>query len=100
MYIHGYTWYFHDEYTWISMYIPGISTPLDIHGISMDIMIHGYPRDIDEDGIYIWYTRNIPCIYMKLGFQMAGRGGRPDVGWRQAASGTAASLSSSTWTVP
>ncbi len=50
------------------MYIPGISTPLDIHGISMDI--HGYPRDIDQDGIYMGYTWNIPCIYMKSGFQM------------------------------
>jgi hypothetical protein len=44
----------------------------DIHGISMDI--HGYARDIDEDGIilvvYMGYTRNIPCIYMKSGFQM------------------------------
>ncbi len=53
---------------WISMYIPGISTPLDIHGISMDI--HGYPRDIDQDGIYMGYPWNIPCIYMKSGFQM------------------------------
>ncbi len=69
-----YTWYIHDEYTWISMYIPGISTPLDIHGISMDI--HGYPRDIDEDGIYMGYTRNIPCIYMKSGFQMVAYTGR------------------------
>ena len=43
------------------MYIPGISTPLDIHGISMDI--HGYPRDIDQDGIYMEYTWNIPGIY-------------------------------------
>ena len=50
------------------MYIPRISTPLDIHGISMDI--HGYPRDIDQDGIYMGYTWNIPCIYMKSGFQM------------------------------
>jgi len=69
MYIHVYTWYIHDGYTWISMYIPGISTPLDIPGISMDI--HGYPRDIDQDGIYMGYTWNIPCIYMKSGFQMS-----------------------------
>jgi hypothetical protein len=48
--------------------IPGISTPLDIPGISMNI--HGYPRDIDEDGIYMGYTWNIPCIYIKSGFQM------------------------------
>jgi hypothetical protein len=50
------------------MYIPGISTPLDIDGISMNI--HGYPRDIDQDGIYMGYTWNIPCIYIKSGFQM------------------------------
>ncbi len=50
------------------MYIPRISTPLDIHGISMDI--HCYPMDIDQDGIYMGYTWNIPCIYIKSGFQM------------------------------
>jgi hypothetical protein len=38
----------------MSRYIPGISTPLDIPGISMDI--HGYPRDIDQDCIYMGYT--------------------------------------------
>ena len=32
--------------------------------------IHGYPRDIDQDGIYMGYTWNIPCIYIKSGFQM------------------------------
>ncbi len=50
------------------MYIPRISTPLDIHGISMDIQV--YPMDIDQDGIYMRYTWNIPCIYLKSGFQM------------------------------
>ncbi len=54
MYIHGYTWYIHDGYTRISMYIPRISTPLDIHGISMDIRV--YPIDIGQDGIYMGYT--------------------------------------------
>jgi hypothetical protein len=32
--------------------------------------IYRYPRDIDQDGIYMEYTWNIPGIYMKLGFQM------------------------------
>jgi hypothetical protein len=67
-------------YPWISMDIPCISNGVDIRGISMDIHhvyiprismdIHGYPRDIDQDGIYMGYTWNIPCIYMKSGFQM------------------------------
>jgi hypothetical protein len=74
MYIYVYTWYIQDGYTWISMYIPGISTPLDIPCISMNI--HGYPRDIDKDGIYMGYTWNIPCIYMKSGFQMLALGFR------------------------
>ncbi len=77
MYIHGYTWYIYDGYTWISMYIPRISTPLDIPGISMDI--HGYPRDIDQDCIYMGYTWNIPCIYMKSGFQMEAAFGEPSL---------------------
>ena len=68
----------HDGYTRISMYIPRISTPLDIHGISMDI--HGYPRDIDQGytsidipcismdirGIYMMDIHGYPCIYHVL----------------------------------
>jgi hypothetical protein len=81
---HGYT---SIDIPCISMDIRGIYM-MDIHGypciyhvypprwiymvyISMDILVHlGYPRDIDQDGIYMGYTWNIPCIYMKSGFQM------------------------------
>ncbi len=37
------------------MYIPRISTPLDIHGISMDIRVYPIMMDIDQDGIYMGY---------------------------------------------
>ncbi len=64
MYIHGYMWYIHDGYTWISMYIPGISTPLDIHGISMDIhgytwISQGYRSGRHIHGIYLEYSMYI-----------------------------------------
>jgi hypothetical protein len=52
------------------MYIPSISTSLDIHGISMDIRV--YPMNIGQDSIYMGYTWYIPCIYWKSGFQMTG----------------------------
>jgi hypothetical protein len=52
--IHVYTTYIH---------------PVGYPWISMDI--HGYPMNIDQDGIYMGYTWNIPCIYMKSGFQRA-----------------------------
>ncbi len=61
MYIHGYTWCIHDGYTRISMYIPRISTLLDLHGISMDIRV--YPMNIGQDGIYMGY----PMYILEIG---------------------------------
>ena len=56
MYILGYTWYIHCHgYT---MYIPCIS--------------HVYTIHMDQDGIWMEYTRHIPGIYQKSGFQMLG----------------------------
>ena len=58
----------------ISLDIHGISTTMDIHGISKDIpcIYHTYTRHImmDEDTIWMVYTRHIPGIYQKSGFQM------------------------------
>ena len=45
--------------------------PLDIPGISMDI--HGYPRDIDQDSIYMGYG-----IYMEYSMYIH-KIGVPDV---------------------
>jgi hypothetical protein len=44
--------------------IPGISTPMDIHGISMDIpgIFHVYVSRHHIHGIYQAYTRHIPKI--------------------------------------
>ena len=54
MYILGYTWYIHCHgYT---MYMPGI--------------YHVYTIHMDDISIWMVYTRHIPGIYQKLGFQM------------------------------
>ncbi len=60
------------------MYIPRISTPLDIHGISMDIRV--YPMDIDQDGIY----NIIHGIYMEYSMYIL-EIGVPDDGWKTMA---------------
>jgi hypothetical protein len=52
----------------ISKDIPCISRLLDIHGISKDIPC--ISMDIVEDYICLVYTRHIPGIYRKSGFQM------------------------------
>jgi hypothetical protein len=63
----------------ISMDIPHISTPSDIHGISMDIVPFIYSNHHDavyyvgglhRHGIYHVYTMYIPGIYRKYWFQM------------------------------
>ena len=63
----------------ISLDIHGISTQatMDIHGISKDIpcIYHTYTIHMDEDTICMLYTRHIPGIYQKLGFQMLVRTG-------------------------
>jgi hypothetical protein len=53
----------------ISKDIPCISRLLDIHGISKDIPC--ISMDIVEVYIYMVYTRHIPGIYRKSGFQMS-----------------------------
>ena len=57
----------------ISLDIHGISTTMDIHGISKDIpcIYHTYTRHMDEDTIWMVYTRHIPGIYQKSWFQMS-----------------------------
>ena len=59
----------------ISLDIHGISTIKDIHGISKDIpcIYHTYTIHMDEDTICMVYTRHIPGIYQKSGFQMVSR---------------------------
>jgi hypothetical protein len=51
----------------LSMYIPGISTSMDIHGISMDIQCisHAYVGHLHMHGMYMH------GIYQKYGFQMS-----------------------------
>ena len=53
----------------ISKDIPCISRLLNIHGISKDIPC--ISMDIVEDYICLVYTRHIPGIYRKSGFQMS-----------------------------
>ncbi len=58
------------------MYIPRISTQLDMHGISMDIRV--YPMDImiGQDGIYMGYTMHgiymvYPMYILEIGVPVA-----------------------------
>ena len=56
----------------ISLDIHGISTIKDMYGISKDIpcIYHTYTIHMDQDTIWMVYTRHIPGIYQKSGFQM------------------------------
>jgi hypothetical protein len=59
---------------------------MDIHGISKDIPC--ISMDIVEDYIYMVYTRHIPGIYRKSGFQMSGPAtGRPAAHWHYGRAG-------------